>query len=118
MVDDAIVAAMTDTEIEDVLTDRDNGVIHHRGKLFALRNNARVYMAIEREMGLSTFLWSAVPHGLPLCRTVKASRNTEGGVWTCVGGSKIRCDNPLAMFAVNFMITLSQRKCCGFLKLV
>mmetsp|Transcript_8816 Transcript_8816/g.27343 ORF Transcript_8816/g.27343 Transcript_8816/m.27343 type:complete len:234 (+) Transcript_8816:59-760(+) len=88
------VARMSDARIEAIRARPDNGVIHHRGKLFALRNNARVFKRIERECegGLPSFLWSFVPGGQPLCRDIgPRTRNPDmlGTPWAWVGGSTI-----------------------------
>jgi DNA-3-methyladenine glycosylase I len=59
--DIALVAAMTDAELELVL--EAGGVIRHRGKVFGVRTNARAAeRVIEEEGSLDAFLWSVVDH--------------------------------------------------------
>lgn len=54
--DPAQVAAMTDADIEARLGDA--GLIRHRGKLAAIRDNARATLALQREAGsLAAWLW-------------------------------------------------------------
>ena len=50
------VAAMTDAELEDVLTN--SGVIRHRLKIWSVRDNARVALTVPG--GLDRYLWSFV----------------------------------------------------------
>lgn len=53
------VAKMTDADCEALL--HDAGVIRHRGKLTAIRDNAVATLAIQREFGsLSAYLWGFV----------------------------------------------------------
>ncbi len=53
------VARMSDTELESLLND--DGLIRHRGKLSAIRDNARVVTAhLARKGALSALLWSFV----------------------------------------------------------
>ena len=57
--DPALVAAMTDDEIEDCLLDA--GLIRHSGKLEAIRKNARAWVAAEKDgINWSEWLWSFV----------------------------------------------------------
>eukprot|EP00929_Paragymnodinium_shiwhaense_P069120 TRINITY_DN34861_c0_g1_i1.p1 TRINITY_DN34861_c0_g1~~TRINITY_DN34861_c0_g1_i1.p1 ORF type:complete len:230 (-),score=19.02 TRINITY_DN34861_c0_g1_i1:362-1051(-) len=83
------VAGMSDSAVEAILKDETNSVIHHRGKLFALRNNARVFKRIEREYpgGLSGYLWSFVPARKPACRTQRQRSRLKATLWTLDGGS-------------------------------
>lgn len=54
--DPAAVAAMTDAGIEALLGNA--GLIRHRGKLTAIRDNARATLALQAEAGsLSAWLW-------------------------------------------------------------
>lgn len=53
------VATMTDAECEALL--QDAGVIRHRGKLTAIRDNAVAALAVQREFGsLSAYFWGFV----------------------------------------------------------
>lgn len=53
------VAAMTDAELEAVLTS--SGVIRNRLKVFSARKNALVFQAIQRECGsFADYLWAHV----------------------------------------------------------
>lgn len=53
------VAAMTDLELEALLTNP--AIIRHRGKLFATRTNARAFLAIQETHGsFAHFLWKFV----------------------------------------------------------
>src|SRR5699024_104424 len=55
--DIARVAALTDTDLEQRLTDP--GIIRNRRKVFALRNNARLTLDVIADHGsLDTWLWS------------------------------------------------------------
>jgi len=86
------VARMTDIDVDGVYGDQGNGVIHHRGKLLALRDNARVFERIEDQHpgGLAGYLWSFVPRKSPLCRPFPYSpRNPymRGTLWAMDGGS-------------------------------
>lgn len=47
------VAAMTDSQLEKLLLDP--GIIRHRGKVFAVRQNARAWLALENPV---EWLWS------------------------------------------------------------
>lgn len=49
------VAKMSDRELEEILLDP--GVIRHRGKIFAVRDNARAWLALENPV---EWLWSFV----------------------------------------------------------
>jgi DNA-3-methyladenine glycosylase I len=49
------VAAMTDAELEALVTDA--GIIRHRGKIFAVRANAQAWLKLEDPVA---FLWSFV----------------------------------------------------------
>ncbi len=53
------VAAMTDAELENALTN--SGIIRNRLKVFAARRNARVFLEIQKEYGsFDTYLWGFV----------------------------------------------------------
>jgi DNA-3-methyladenine glycosylase I len=53
------VAAMTDAELEALMGDA--GIIRHRGKIFAVRQNARAWLELEaREGSAVDFLWSFI----------------------------------------------------------
>ncbi|MCU9533806.1 DNA-3-methyladenine glycosylase I [Streptococcus sp. CSL10205-OR2] len=59
--DIAKVAAMTDKELEVLLSDET--IIRHRGKLFATRNNAQQFLQIQKEFGsFDNYIWSFVNH--------------------------------------------------------
>ena len=53
--DPAAVAAMTDASLERLLLDP--GIVRHRGKVFAFRQNARAWLELEDP---ANFLWSFV----------------------------------------------------------
>ncbi len=53
------VARMRDSTLEKLLTD--TGLIRHRGKLFAIRNNAIRFLELQQELGSFTdYIWSFV----------------------------------------------------------
>lgn len=53
------VAKMTDAALEKLVTDP--GIIRHRGKIFAFRQNARAWMTLREQQGdLVGWLWSFV----------------------------------------------------------
>jgi DNA-3-methyladenine glycosylase I len=53
------VAAMTDAELEALMGDE--GIIRHRGKIFAVRQNARAWLALEAKEGSAVdYLWSFI----------------------------------------------------------
>jgi len=53
------VAAMTDAELETLMSNA--GIIRHRGKIFAVRQNARAWLALEtREGSAVDYLWSFI----------------------------------------------------------
>lgn len=55
------VAAMTEADIEALLGNA--GLIRHRAKLMAIRDNAKATLALQAEHGsLSAFLWGFVQH--------------------------------------------------------
>lgn len=60
------VSAMSDQDIDALLHHPDSGIIRHRGKLLAIRDNAIAALILQKEHGsLSDFLWSFVggkPH--------------------------------------------------------
>ncbi len=57
--DPAAVARMTDASIEKLLLDP--GLIRNRLKLYALRNNARLFLQVQKEFGsFDTYIWSFV----------------------------------------------------------
>lgn len=57
--DPGTVARMTDADCEALL--QDAGVIRHRGKLTAIRDNAVATLALQREFGsLAAYLWAFV----------------------------------------------------------
>jgi DNA-3-methyladenine glycosylase I len=66
------VAAMTDFELEKLL--QNDGIIRNRLKVFSVRRNARVFLAIQKEFGgFNQYLWSFVG-GKPImtrCRHFK-----------------------------------------------
>lgn len=62
--DPPTVAAMNDTEIEQLLTD--THLIRNRRKLFAIRNNARAFLKVQDAYGsFDTFVWQFVD-GTPI----------------------------------------------------
>ncbi|HEX4845239.1 MAG TPA: DNA-3-methyladenine glycosylase I [Geothrix sp.] len=53
------VAAMTDAELARILADP--GIVRNRLKVFSARENARAFLAVQREFGsFDAFLWSFV----------------------------------------------------------
>lgn len=55
------VAKMTDQELEGLL--HDEGIIRNRLKVFGARQNAKVYLEIQKEFGsFDQYLWSFVKH--------------------------------------------------------
>lgn len=62
--DVARVAAMTDGELAEALTD--TGIVRHRQKIASTRKNAQVFMAMQAEFGsFSKWLWAHVD-GVPI----------------------------------------------------
>jgi DNA-3-methyladenine glycosylase I len=61
--DPNIIATWGDEDVSRLLLDA--GIIRHRGKIEATITNARVWQAIEAEMGFDTYLWSYMD-GAPL----------------------------------------------------
>lgn len=71
------VAAMHDAEIEALLGNA--GLIRHRGKLTAIRDNARATLALQAEAGsLSAWLWAFVG-GQPLQNRWESYREAPAG---------------------------------------
>jgi DNA-3-methyladenine glycosylase I len=66
------VARMTDEELEQLM--HDPGIIRNRLKIFAARQNARVFLTIQKEFGdFDSYVWRFVG-GKPIvnaCRTMK-----------------------------------------------
>ncbi len=61
--DPAQCATMTDSDLEHILTTAD--IIRNRLKVFSVRKNARVFLAIQHEFGtFATYLWRFVG-GIP-----------------------------------------------------
>lgn len=60
----ASTAAMTDADVEALVADDGNGVMHNRAKLRAIVNNARICKEIDDSFdgGLSRYLWSFSAH--------------------------------------------------------
>ena len=57
--DPAKVAALTDTDLARILADP--GIVRNRLKVFSARENARAFLAVQREFGsFDTFVWSFV----------------------------------------------------------
>lgn len=54
------LVGLTDADVEGLLTDP--GIIRHRGKVQALRENARCFLALEDELGAVDYFWSWVDH--------------------------------------------------------
>jgi len=60
------VAAMSEADIDALL--QDAGIIRHRGKLSAIRDNAIAALALKKEFGsLDAYFWAYVD-GKPVCR--------------------------------------------------
>jgi DNA-3-methyladenine glycosylase I len=56
-----LVAEMTDHELEELVTLPE--IVRHRGKIYSVRENARVFLAIQREFGtFNAYLWKFVNH--------------------------------------------------------
>lgn len=69
------VAKMTDAQVEEHLLNP--GLIRHRGKLIAIRDNAIATLAIQKESGsLSDFLWAFVDHK-PVVHKLKSYREAD-----------------------------------------
>ncbi|WP_306592020.1 DNA-3-methyladenine glycosylase I [Geothrix sp. 21YS21S-4] len=65
--DPARVAALTDGDLEALLLDP--GIVRNRLKVFSARDNARAFLAVQREFGsFDAFLWSFVGGGPRLNR--------------------------------------------------
>jgi DNA-3-methyladenine glycosylase I len=58
--DIARLAELTEADVEALLTDP--GIIRHRGKVQALRDNARCFRALQDQQGAVDYLWSWVDH--------------------------------------------------------
>lgn len=55
------VAAMSDHELEALC--QDPGIIRNRLKIYSVRQNAQIFLAIQKEFGsFDTYLWSFVNH--------------------------------------------------------
>ena len=68
--DPAMVAALTDAELEDLL--QDPGIVRNRLKVTSARDNAVAYLAIQREFGsFHAYLWPFVG-GTPLVNHPKS----------------------------------------------
>jgi DNA-3-methyladenine glycosylase I len=75
--DPAAVAAMTDADVEALLGNA--GLIRHRGKLSAIRDNARATLALQAEAGsLSGWLWDFVG-GRPIQNGWASYRDAPAG---------------------------------------
>lgn len=62
--DPALVAAMTDSDLEALI--RDPAIIRNRLKIFSVRQNARVFLEIQKEFGsFDRYVWSFV-NGAPI----------------------------------------------------
>lgn len=69
------VAAMTDDDINDCLTDA--GLIRHRGKLEAIRTNARAWLAAEEQgTDMVEWLWSFV-NGHPVINHLETMADAQ-----------------------------------------
>ena len=56
-----IVAKMTDSELEELL--KDPAIIRNRRKVFSVRENAKVFLRIQKEFGaFDSYLWKFVNH--------------------------------------------------------
>lgn len=54
--DIALCAAMSDTELDDLM--HDEGIIRNHSKIYSVRNNARAVLNIQKEYGsFDTYLW-------------------------------------------------------------
>lgn len=61
------IAAMSDAELDDCLTDA--GLIRHRLKIYALRKNAVAYLAMEKSgQHFAEFIWSFVDNAVQINR--------------------------------------------------
>lgn len=82
--DIARVAALTDAELEQRLTDP--GIIRNRRKVFCMRNNARLALAVVAEYGsLDHYLWAFVDgrpriNHWPTADAVPANTATSGAM--------------------------------------
>lgn len=67
--DPVAVAAMTGDDVERLMLDA--GIIRHRGKIEAIINNARAWLAMEQNgESFSRFVWSFVDHTPQLTQAV------------------------------------------------
>ncbi len=72
------VASMTDTELKVALTDE--RIIRNRLKVFGARQNARVFLAIQKEFGsFNTYLWGFVG-GKPIVHRPKTITDIPSGI--------------------------------------
>lgn len=68
--DPVLVSAMTDNELEELLSNQD--IIRNRLKVFSCRKNAKVFIEIQKEFGsFDTYVWSFV-NGKPLINRPKS----------------------------------------------
>jgi len=74
--DPAKVAAMTDAELERLM--HDEGIIRNRLKIYATRQNAIVFLAIQKEFGsFDTYVWRFV-RGKPMVQRKKSLKEIPG----------------------------------------
>lgn len=70
------VAKMTDNELNSLL--ENSGIIRNRLKIYAARQNASVFLQIQKEFGsFSTYLWNFV-HGKPIVTRRKSLKDIPG----------------------------------------
>lgn len=75
------IAAMSEEDIDALVADADNGVLHNRRKLAAIVNNAQRCLEINESHpeGLSGYFWSFTGTGEPVVNTkVLSSENSLG----------------------------------------
>jgi DNA-3-methyladenine glycosylase I len=84
--DPALVAKMTDTQLEKLLVS--GGIIRNRLKIFATRTNAQVFLDIQREFGtFDAYLWGFV-QGKTIVHRPKTLRDAPAEIPESVALSK------------------------------
>jgi len=69
------IARYTDKKIDRLLLNE--GIIRHRGKIEAARNNARAYLDLQERITLSNFLWDFID-GRPITNKFKSMSDVPG----------------------------------------
>ncbi len=72
--DAEIVAKFTAAHVEELL--QDSGIIRNRQKIEAAINNARLFLAIQKEYGsFSNYIWGFLPDKKPIINFMKDHKN-------------------------------------------